>query len=287
MINPHSIFDVQVKRLHEYKRQFMNVLNILMLYNEIKDNPNGSYVPRTFIFGAKAAPGYTRAKLIIKLINSVAKLINNDPLVRKYLSVIFIENYNVSNAEIIIPAANVSEQISTASKEASGTSNMKFMLNGALTIGTLDGANIEIYEEVGDENIFIFGLTCDEVLSLYQSGTYNPWDIYNTDQEIHRILKQLINGTIEPGTPDLFRELYESLLNRAGDNLADPYFILKDLRAYHDAQKRIDAAYMNKDQWTKMAIINTASSGKFSSDRTITQYASEIWELEQLKAPQK
>lgn len=287
MINPHSIFDVQVKRLHEYKRQFMNVLNILMLYNEIKDNPNGSYVPRTFIFGAKAAPGYTRAKLIIKLINSVAKLINNDPLVRKYLSVVFIENYNVSNAEIIIPAANVSEQISTASKEASGTSNMKFMLNGALTIGTLDGANIEIYEEVGDENIFIFGLTCDEVLSLYQSGTYNPWDIYNTDQEIHRILKQLINGTIEPGTPDLFRELYESLLNRAGDNLADPYFILKDLRAYHDAQKRIDAAYMNKDQWTKMAIINTASSGKFSSDRTITQYASEIWELEQLKAPQK
>ncbi len=287
MINPHSIFDVQVKRLHEYKRQFMNVLNILMLYNEIKDNPNGNYVPRTFIFGAKAAPGYTRAKLIIKLINSVATLINNDPVVRKYLTVVFIENYNVSNAEIIIPAANVSEQISTASKEASGTSNMKFMLNGALTIGTLDGANIEIYEEVGDENIFIFGLTCEEVLGLYQSGTYNPWDIYNNDQAIHRILKQLINGTIEPSMPDLFRELYESLLNRAGDNLADPYFILKDLRAYHDTQKRIDTAYIDKDAWTKMAIINTACSGKFSSDRTISQYATEIWGLDQLKLIKK
>ncbi|MDF2594365.1 MAG: glycogen/starch/alpha-glucan phosphorylase [Clostridia bacterium] len=287
MINPHSIFDVQVKRLHEYKRQLMNVLNILMLYNEIKDNPNGTYVPRTFIFGAKAAPGYTRAKLIIKLINSVANLVNNDPVVRKYLTVVFIENYNVSNAEVIIPAANVSEQISTASKEASGTSNMKFMLNGALTIGTLDGANIEIYEEVGEDNIFIFGLTCEEVLGLYKSGHYNPWDIYNNDQDIHRILKQLINGTIEHTIPDLFRELYESLLNRAGDNLADPYFILKDLRGYHDTQKRIDTAYGDKANWTKMAVINTACSGKFSSDRTILQYASEIWDLNKLNLSRK
>lgn len=287
MVNPHSIFDVQIKRLHEYKRQLMNVLNVLMLYNEIKANPNGNYVPRTFIFGAKAAPGYTRAKLIIKLINSVADLVNNDPAVKQYLTIVFIENYNVSSAEAIIPAANVSEQISTASKEASGTSNMKFMLNGALTIGTLDGANIEIYEEVGDDNIFIFGLTCDEVLSLYQSNTYNPWDIYNNDQDIHKILKQLINGTLEPSTPHLFRELYESLLNRAGDNLADPYFILKDLRSYHETQKRIDTAYMDKDAWTKMAIINTACSGKFSSDRTILQYAKEIWNLEKLALPKR
>ncbi len=286
-INPHSIFDVQIKRLHEYKRQFMNVLNILMLYNEIKDNPNGNYVPRTFIFGAKAAPGYTRAKLIIKLINSVAELVNNDPLTKQYLTVIFIENYNVSGAELIIPAANVSEQISTASKEASGTSNMKLMLNGALTIGTLDGANIEIFEEVGEENIFIFGLTHEEVLGLYQSGAYNPWDIYNNDAAIRRALKQLINGTLEPSSPDLFRELYESLLNRAGDNLADPYFILKDLRAYHETQKRIDAAYLNQDHWTKMAITNTACSGKFSSDRTILQYANEIWKLEHLKLLRK
>lgn len=287
VLNPHSIFDVQVKRLHEYKRQFMNVLNILMLYNEIKNNPNGDYVPRTFIFGAKAAPGYTRAKLIIKLINSVADLINNDPLVRKYLTVVFIENYNVSNAEIIIPAANISEQISTASKEASGTGNMKFMLNGAITIGTLDGANIEIFEEVGPDNIFIFGLTCEEVLALYQSGSHNPWDIYNSDTDIHKILKQLINGTIEPSSPDLFRELYESLLNRAGDNLADPYFILRDLRPYHEAQKQVDVAYMDKDRWTQMAIMNTACSGKFSSDRTIEQYASEIWELSPLKLNKK
>jgi len=287
MINPHSIFDVQVKRLHEYKRQLMNVLNILMLYNEIKDNPNGTYVPRTFIFGAKAAPGYTRAKLIIKLINSVAKLVNNDPVARKYITVVFIENYNVSNAEIIIPAANVSEQISTASKEASGTSNMKFMLNGALTIGTLDGANIEIFDEVGKDNIFIFGLTCEEVLGLYKSGAYNPWDIYNTDPDIHRILKQLINGTIEQAIPDLFSELYESLLNRAGDNLADPYFILKDLRGYHDAQKKIDKAYLDKDAWTRMAIMNTACSGKFSSDRTILQYATEIWDLNKLNLSKK
>ena len=287
ILNPHSIYDVQVKRLHEYKRQLMNVLNILMLYNEIKDNPNGNYVPRTFIFGAKAAPGYRKAKLIIKLINSVADLVNNDPLVRKYLTLVFIENYNVSSAEIIIPAANVSEQISTASKEASGTSNMKFMLNGALTVGTLDGANIEIYEEVGPENIFIFGLTCEEVLNLYKSGNYNPWDIYHNDDAINRILKSLINGTIDPKNPDLFVEIYESLINRAGDNLSDPYFILKDLRPYHEAQKLIDKAYLDKESWNKKAIINTACSGKFSSDRTIHQYATEIWNLDSLKINKK
>ena len=283
IVNPDSIFDVQVKRLHEYKRQLMNVLHILMLYNEIKANPNGNYVPRTFIFGAKAAPGYTRAKLIIKLINSVANLVNNDPSTKDYLTVVFIENYCVSNAEIIIPAANVSEQISTASKEASGTSNMKFMLNGALTVGTLDGANIEIFEEVGEDNIFIFGLTCEEVLSLYQSGHYNPWDIYNHDHEINGILKLLINGTLSPQNPSLFVELYESLLNRAGDNLADPYFILKDLRAYYTTQKRIEEAYLDEFTWNQKAIINTACSGKFSSDRTIKQYANEIWKLKPLK----
>lgn len=282
IVNPNSIFDVQVKRLHEYKRQLMNVLNILMLYNEIKANPNGNYVPRTFIFGAKAAPGYRRAKLIIKLINAVANLVNNDPDVKDYLAVVFIENYCVSNAEIIIPAANVSEQISTASKEASGTSNMKFMLNGALTIGTLDGANIEIYEEVGDDNIFIFGLTCEEVLSLYKSGSYNPWDIYNHDDDINKVLKQLINGTIIHSASDLFIELYESLLNRAGDNLADPYFILKDLRPYHEAQAKVAKAYLDQKNWNKMAIINTACSGKFSSDRTIKQYAEDIWHIKPL-----
>ncbi|PHV69883.1 glycogen phosphorylase [Sporanaerobium hydrogeniformans] len=287
VLNPHSIYDVQVKRLHEYKRQLMNVLHILMLYNEIKDNPNGNFVPRTFIFGAKAAPGYRKAKLIIKLINAVADKVNNDPLVRKYLTVVFIENYNVSNAEIIIPAANVSEQISTASKEASGTSNMKFMLNGALTVGTLDGANIEIYEEVGPENIFIFGLTCQEVLELYKSGNYSPWDIYHNDSEINRTLKSLINGTLSPDSPDLFVEIYESLINRAGDNLSDPYFILKDLRPYHAAQKLVDKAYLDKEGWIQKAIINTACSGKFSSDRTIKQYSSEIWGLESLKMNKK
>ena len=277
IVNPNSIFDVQVKRLHEYKRQLMNVLHIMMLYNEIKANPKGNYVPRTFIFGAKAAPGYTRAKLIIKLINQVANLVNNDPDTKNYLTVVFIENYCVSNAEIIIPAANVSEQISTASKEASGTSNMKFMLNGALTVGTLDGANIEIYEEVGKDNIFIFGLTCEEVLSLYASGQYNPWDIYNEDEEIRTILKQLINGTLCHHDHNLFAELYESLLNRAGDNLADPYFILKDLRSYYNIQREVSTAYLDEKSWNQKAIINTACSGKFSSDRTIKQYATEIW----------
>jgi starch phosphorylase len=255
----------------------------MMLYNEIKENPNRSYVPRTFIFGAKAAPGYMRAKLIIKLIHAVADLVNNDPAVRQYLTVVFIENYNVSSAEIIIPAANVSEQISTASKEASGTSNMKFMLNGAITIGTLDGANIEIKEEVGDENIFIFGLTAPEVLHLYASGEYNPWEIYNSNPMINQILKQLINGTLIPKQPTLFSDIYESLLNRSGDNMSDPYFILKDLMPYYETQKRIELAYKDTENWTKMAILNTASAGKFSSDRTIQQYANEIWNIKPLQ----
>lgn len=285
ILNPDSIFDVQVKRLHEYKRQLMNALHILMLYNEIKQHPNGNYVPRTFIFGGKAAPGYTRAKLIIKLIHSIADLVNNDPTVKDLLTVVFIENYCVSNAEIIIPAANVSEQISTASKEASGTSNMKFMLNGALTIGTLDGANIEIFEEVGKDNIFIFGLTCEEVLSLYASNTYNPWDIYNEDEAIRIVLKDLINGILCPSNHDLFRELYETLLNRAGDNVADSYFILKDLRGYYQAQKEIESVYLNPKSWHQKAIINTACSGKFSSDRTIQEYATKIWGLTPLLQP--
>lgn len=282
IVNPHSLFDVQVKRLHEYKRQLMNVLNILMMYNEIRANPNGSYVPRTFIFAAKAAPGYRRAKLIIKLINCVADLVNNDPIVRDYLTVVFIENYNVSSAELIIPAANISEQISTASKEASGTSNMKFMLNGALTLGTLDGANIEIKEEVGDDNIFIFGLTASEVLKLYETQDYNPWDIYHNDMAIHQVLLQLINGTLCPLDPHLFVEIYESLLNRSGNDLSDPYFILKDLSSYHAIQREIDKVYLNADIWHQKAILNTASSGKFSSDRTITQYANDIWDLKPL-----
>lgn len=282
IVNPNSIFDVQVKRLHEYKRQLMNVLHILMLYNEIKGDPTKEYVPRTFIFGAKAAPGYRRAKLIIKLIHAVADLVNHDPVVRHFITVVFLENYNVSQAELIIPAANVSEQISTASKEASGTSNMKFMLNGALTLGTLDGANIEILEEVGNDNIFIFGLSPQEVLSLYEKGEYNPWDIYNNDIAIHKALKQLINGSLDENNPYLFVELYESLLNRAGDNIADPYLILKDLGPYYEAQKRVEVIYKNQDLWNKMAIINTASSGKFSSDRTIKEYATNIWKLSTL-----
>ena len=281
-VNPHALFDVQVKRLHEYKRQLMNVLNIMMYYNTIHDAPDGDYTPRLFIFGAKAAPGYRRAKLIIKLIHAVADLVNNDPLVSRFIQIVFIENYNVSNAELIIPAADISEQISTASKEASGTSNMKFMLNGALTLGTLDGANIEIKEEVGDENIFIFGLSSQEVLDFYQSRSYNPWDIYNTDPAIHRVLTQLINGTICPREPHLFVEIYESLLNRSGNDLADPYFILKDLSSYHHMQRLIDVAYRDTTSWAQKAILNVAHSGKFSSDRTIEQYAHEIWHLEHL-----
>ena len=282
-VDPRSIFDIQVKRLHEYKRQLMNILHVMHLYNELRENPNSDMMPRTFIFGAKAAPGYTRAKLIIKLINNVANVINHDANINNKLKVIFIENYNVSNAEIIFAAADVSEQISTASKEASGTGNMKFMLNGALTIGTMDGANIEIVEEVGDENAFIFGLRSDEVLKLQHMGGYDPWDLYNNNQAIRKVLTQLINGFYSPDNPELFRPIYDSLLNRVGMEPADQYFILKDFDGYSEKQKEVDLAYRNQSRWAKMAMINTANSGKFSSDRTIEEYATEIWNLSKVK----
>ena len=275
-VNPDSIFDIQVKRLHEYKRQLLNILHVLSLYNQLKVNPGLDIAPRTFIFGAKAAAGYKRAKLIIKLINSVADLVNNDETIDGKIKVIFAENYRVSLAEKLIPAADVSEQISTASKEASGTGNMKFMLNGALTIGTLDGANVEIREEVGDDNIFIFGLKADEVIELQKNNDYNPWFIYNMNQDVRNALTQLINGTLDENT-ELFRELYEVLLNGYGGSRADEYFILKDFEDYAKTQMEIDAAYKDKKKWAKMAVLNTAKSGKFSSDRTIKEYADEIW----------
>ncbi|MBQ8941368.1 MAG: glycogen/starch/alpha-glucan phosphorylase [Firmicutes bacterium] len=276
-VNPDSIFDIQVKRLHEYKRQLLNILHVMSLYNKLKVNPGLDIAPRTFIFGAKAAAGYRRAKLIIKLINSVANLVNNDPTIEGKLKVIFAENYRVSLAEKLIPAADVSEQISTASKEASGTGNMKFQLNGAVTIGTLDGANVEIREEVGDENIFIFGMTSDEVIAQYGRNDYNPWDIYNMNSDVRGVMNMLINGSLDPDT-ELFRELYDALLNGCG-NRADEYFVLKDFASYAEAQERVDKAYKDKEKWAKMAILNTANSGKFSSDRTIRQYADEIWDL--------
>lgn len=278
-VDPRSIFDIQVKRLHEYKRQLMDILHVMHLYNELRENPDLDMVPRTFIFGAKAAPGYTRAKLIIKLINNVANIINHDPNINNKIKVVFVENYRVSNAEIIFAAADVSEQISTASKEASGTGNMKFMLNGAVTIGTMDGANIEIVEEVGEENAFIFGLRSDEVLKLQHEGSYDPWQLYNNNQAIRKVLTQLINGFYSPEDPDLFRSIYDSLLNRNGSEPADQYFILKDFPAYAEAQKKVDVAYRNQSKWAKMVMLNTANCGKFSSDRTIEEYATEIWNL--------
>ncbi len=280
-VNPYSIFDVQVKRLHEYKRQLLNILHVMMIYNDIHEDPDLDMTPRTFIFGAKAAPGYRRAKLIIKLINSVADLVNNDPVTRNKLCVVFIENYNVSSAEIIIPATDVSEQISTAGKEASGTGNMKFMLNGAVTIGTLDGANVEIAEELNNEHIFIFGLTADEVAELDRSKSYNPWDIYNDNPSIRRVLDQLIDGTIAPKEPGIFQELYESLLNRAGGHM-DEYFILKDMEAYYNTHHLVDDLYKDPEKWAESVIMNTASSGKFSSDRTIQNYIDDLWKLEKI-----
>lgn len=280
-IDPRSIFDVQVKRLHEYKRQLMNILHIMYLYNELKKNPDMDFYPRTFIFGAKASAGYMRAKSIIKLINSVADVINNDKSIKNKIKVVFIENYRVSNAEIIFAAADVSEQISTASKEASGTSNMKFMLNGALTLGTMDGANVEIVEEVGDDNAFIFGLSSDEVINYENNGGYNPRDIYNSDSDIRAVLTQLVDGTYAPGNFDEFRDIYNSLLDGQGGR-ADMYFILKDFRSYHEAQMKVEAAYKDEDNWAKSAIINISKSGKFSSDRTIEEYATQIWHLKKL-----
>ena len=278
-VDPRSIFDVQVKRMHEYKRQLMNILHVMYLYNQLKDNPNMEIVPRTFIFGGKAAAGYKRAKLTIKLINSVADVINNDRSIDGKIKVVFIEDYRVSNAEIIFAAADVSEQISTASKEASGTGNMKFMLNGALTLGTMDGANVEIVEEVGRENAFIFGMSADEVINYENNGGYNPMDIFNSDQDIRRVLMQLINGYYAPNDPERFRDIYNSLLNTQSSDRADTYFILRDFRSYAEAHEKVDKAYRDEKWWAKAAITNIAGSGKFTSDRTIEEYVKDIWHL--------
>ena len=282
-VDPNSIFDVQVKRLLEYKRQLMNILHVMYLYNQIKENPGMDFYPRTFIFGAKAAAGYRTAKKTIKLINTVADVINNDPSINGKIKVVFIEDYRVSIAEWIFAAADVSEQISTASKEASGTGNMKFMLNGAITLGTMDGANVEMYEEVGADNIFIFGMSADEVIAHEQHHDYNPYDIYNNDEDIRKVVNQLVDGTYSHNDRELFRELYNSLLNPQQGQVADRYFILADFRAYANAQKKIGAYYTNKSAWAKSAILNIAHSGKFSSDRTIQEYVDDIWKLDKIE----
>ena len=281
-VDPRSIFDVQVKRLHEYKRQLLNILHIMYLYNQIKEHPEMSFYPRTFIFGAKAAAGYLRAKETIKLINSVADVVNNDRSINGKLKVVFIEDYRVSNAEIIFAAADVSEQISTASKEASGTGNMKFMLNGAPTLGTMDGANVEIVQEVGAENAFIFGLSSEEVINYENNGGYNPTDIYFNDWELKRVIDQLMDGTYANGDHEMYKNLYNSLLNTQCTDRADTYFILKDFRSYAEAQKRVEEAYRDQQRWSRMAMMNTICSGKFSSDRTIEEYVSDIWKLEKV-----
>ena len=282
-VSTDAIFDVMVKRLHEYKRQLMNILHVMYMYNELKDHPDMNFYPHVYIFGAKAAAGYKTAKLTIKLINSVANVINNDESINGKIKVVFIEDYRVSNAEIIIPAADISEQISTASKEASGTSNMKLMLNGALTLGTMDGANVEIVKEVGDENAFIFGMSAEEVIELEHNHQYVPMEIFNNNQKIRRVLMQLVNGYYSPENPELFRPLYNSLLNTQESDVADRYFILKDLESYHDAQERAVAKYQDEAWWARAAILNTANAGKFSSDRTIEEYVKDIWELDKLK----
>lgn len=284
-VDPNSIFDVQVKRLHEYKRQLLNILHVMHLYHQLKNNPGMEMVPRTFIFGAKAAAGYRIAKLTIKLINNVADVINNDSEIGGKIKVVFIENYRVSNGEIIFAAADVSEQISTASKEASGTGNMKFMLNGAMTLGTMDGANVEIVQEVGLENAVIFGLGSDEVIQYEQEGGYDPMEIFNNDQEIREVLMELINGKFSPEDPELFREIYNSLLNNQGGRKADTYFILKDFRSYAEAQKRIEAKYKDSTGWAKSVMLNVVNAGKFSSDRTIEEYVQDIWKLEKVQVP--
>lgn len=282
-INPDSIFDVQIKRLHEYKRQLLNILHVMSLYNQLKANPDMDMYPRTFIFGAKAASGYRRAKQIIKLINSVADRVNNDTTIKGKLKVVFLENYRVSLAEKIFPASDVSEQISTAGKEASGTGNMKFMMNGALTIGTLDGANVEIVEEAGNENAFIFGLTAEEVTQLNNNNSYNPWNEYNANPELKKVIDQLIDGTYNVDGMEIFREIYDSLMYGVEGNKADQYYVLKDFAPYAKAQDAVDKAYRDKKGWAKKALINIATSGKFSSDRTIQQYADEIWNIKNTK----
>lgn len=281
-VDPNSIFDVQVKRLHEYKRQLLNIMHVMYLYNQIKEHPEVSFYPRTFIFGAKAAAGYKRAKETIKLINSVADVVNNDRSINGKLKVVFIEDYRVSNAELLFAAADVSEQISTASKEASGTGNMKFMLNGAPTLGTMDGANVEIVDEVGIENAFIFGLSSEEVINYENHGGYNPTEIYFNDWEIKRVVDQLMDGTYANGDHEMYKDLYNSLLNTQCTDRADTYFILKDFRSYAEAQKKVEEAYKDKDRWSKMAMMNTACSGKFTSDRTIEEYVTDIWKLEKV-----
>ena len=281
-VDPRSIFDVQVKRLHEYKRQLLNILHVMYLYNQLREHPEMEFYPRTFIFGAKAAAGYKNAKLTIKLINSVADVINNDPSINGKIKVVFIEDYRVSIAEWIFAAADVSEQISTASKEASGTGNMKFMLNGALTLGTMDGANVEIVEEVGEENAFIFGMSSDEVIEHEQKRDYNPMDIFNQDQDIRKVLMELINGFYSPNDPELFRDLYNSLLNTQCTQFADTYFILADFRSYAETQKRVMEAYKDEEGWAESAILNFANSGNFSSDRTIQEYVDDIWHLDKV-----
>ncbi|MCD7921355.1 MAG: glycogen/starch/alpha-glucan phosphorylase [Clostridiales bacterium] len=282
-VNPRSIFDVQVKRLHEYKRQLMNILHVMYLYNKIKEHPEMPFYPRTFIFGAKAAAGYEIAKLTIKLINSVADVVNNDKSIGGKIKVVFIEDYRVSNAEWIFAAADVSEQISTASKEASGTGNMKFMLNGAVTIGTMDGANVEMAEEVGEDNMFIFGMSSDEVIEHERNRDYRPMDVFNNDQDIRQVLMQLINGFYSPSHTELFRKLYNSLLNTENTQYADTYFCLKDFRSYAQAQERVEQAYRDETRWAKMAMSQVACVGKFSSDRTIQEYVDDIWHLDKIK----
>ncbi|MCM1106859.1 MAG: glycogen/starch/alpha-glucan phosphorylase [Blautia sp.] len=282
-VDPNSIFDVQVKRLHEYKRQFMNILHVMDLYNQLRQNPDMDFYPTTFIFGAKAAAGYRTAKNTIKLINTVADVVNNDPSIRGRIKVVFIEDYRVSVAEMIFAAADVSEQISTASKEASGTGNMKFMLNGAITVGTMDGANVEMYEEVGADNIFIFGMSAEEVIAHENRKDYNPIDVYNNDEGLRQVLNQLVDGTYAHNDRELFRELYNSLLNPQQGQVADRYFILADFRAYTRAQEKVNAYYQNKTAWAKSAILNIAHVGKFSSDRTIQEYVDEIWKLDKIR----
>ena len=282
-VDPRSIFDVQVKRLHEYKRQLLNILHVMYLYNQLREHPDMDFIPRTFIFGAKAAAGYRNAKLTIKLINAVADVINNDKSINGKIKVVFIEDYRVSIAEWIFAAADVSEQISTASKEASGTGNMKFMLNGALTLGTMDGANVEIVEEVGKENAFIFGMSSDEVIAHEHNNDYHPMEIFNNDQDIRTVLMQLINGFYSRNDSELFRDLYNSLLNTQCTSRADTYFILADFRSYAEAQKRVMEAYKDEKGWAKSAILNVAKSGKFSSDRTIEEYVADIWKLNKIK----
>ena len=279
-INVNSIFDCQAKRLHAYKRQLLNIFHVMHLYFKMKEEPGFRIYPRTFFFSAKAAASYALAKEIIKLINMVAEKVNNDPETNQYLKVVFIPNYSVSVAEILLNAADVSEQISTAGKEASGTGNMKFMLNGAVTIGTMDGANVEIHDEVGEENIIIFGLSSEETARMSREHSYNPWDMYHSDERIRRVMDSLVDGTFAPDNPELFRGVFNSLL---GSDRSDEYFVLKDFASYAEAQERLERIYKNKDEWSRMAVINTAKSGKFSSDRTIREYAKEIWNLKPMR----